>query len=167
VKQLEPVGTSAEIRDFADWREAILPSSNVLLIPPRMSASFMWFTLQRPSYLSVDQSSGVVFSRATALEVRRRSQVLLPLVDPDWKILTAIIEEKSKGFKAASATASKPASTPLTVEILVHVCGDPQLNFVIAKENVGFDPLRHTRPGSFKDWTLYDCRRVRSAVPAV
>jgi hypothetical protein len=36
---------------------------------------------------------------------------------------------------------------------------------VIAKEQVGFDPVTHTRSGEWKDWNLYDCRRVRSQDP--
>jgi len=76
-------GTAAEIDEFADWRSAIPPDSNVFVVSVKNAPTFAWFTLQRPSYLTVDQSSGVVFSRATALEVRRRSQVLLPLIDPD------------------------------------------------------------------------------------
>jgi len=166
VKQLETVGTPAEMHDFADWRAAIPPSSTVLLIPTRKSASFTWFTLERPSYISVDQSAGVVFSRATSLEVRRRSEVLLPLMYPDWKILTSILEARSRRSKGGSGVTSIPEPKPLTTEALVGVCGDPELDFVIAKEDVGFDPLRHTHHGSFKDWNLYDCRRVRSAVPA-
>jgi hypothetical protein len=165
VKQLDTVGTAAEMHDFADWRAAIPPSSNVLLIPTRKSASFTWFTLLRPSYISVDQSAGVVFSRATSLEVRRRSEVLLPLMDPDWKILTSIMGAGSKRSKGASAATSSPEPKPLTTKALVGVCSDPELGFVIAKEDVGFDPMRHTHPGGFKNWNLYDCRRVRSAVP--
>lgn len=165
LRQVETVGTAAELRDFADWREAIPPSSNVLLIPSGKSASFMWFTLERPSYLSVAQSAGVVFSRATALEVRRRSEVLMPLGDPDWKILSSITAEKSQRLKVASAAASAATSQPLTPDILVQVCADPMLNFVIAHENVGFDPLRHAGPGRFEGWNLYDCRQVHSASP--
>jgi hypothetical protein len=164
-QQPETVGTAAELRDFADWREAIPPASNVLLIPTGKSASFMWFTLVRPSYLSVAQSAGVVFSRATSLEVRRRSEVLMPLGDPDWKILTSITAQKSQRLKGASTAASAAASQPLTRDILIQLCDDPKLNFVIAQENVGFDPLRHAGPGRFNDWNLYDCRRVRSATP--
>jgi hypothetical protein len=167
VKQLETVGTPEERRNFAEWRAAIPPASTVLLIPPRKSASFAWFTLERTSYLTVDQSAGVVFSRATSLEVRRRSEVLLPLMYPDWKILSSIMRERSRRSKSDSRETSISAEPKtLTAEALVGVCGDPGLDFVIAKENVGFDPLRHTYPGSFKDWNLYDCRRVRARVPA-
>jgi hypothetical protein len=85
---------------------------------------------------------------------------------PDWKILTSILEARSRRSKGGSGAASIPEPKPLTAEALVGVCGDPELDFVIAKEDVGFEPVRHTHHGSFKDWNLYDCRRVRSAVPA-
>jgi hypothetical protein len=165
LKQLETVGTRAEIDEFADWRDAIPPASNVLMLPTSKSASFMWFTLGRPSYWSVGQSAGVVFSRATSLEVKRRSDVLLPLADPDWRILTQIMEQSGSRHKPGSVTASNTSSRPLTDKILVSVCGDPQLGFVIAKEHVGLDPMRHLHIGAWKDWNLYDCRRVRSTSP--
>jgi hypothetical protein len=160
LRQIDTVGTDAEIEEFADWRDAIPPTSNVLIVPTRKSASFAWFTLQRPSYLSVDQSSGVVFSRATALEIRRRSQVLLPITKPDWQILSQITQE-AHGKKLEDMT------RPLTSQRLVDICQDPQLGFVIAKENVGFEPIRHTHVGSFKNWNLYDCQRVRSAAGSI
>jgi hypothetical protein len=157
-KQIGTVGSRAEIEEFADWRSAIPPASNVALVPTKKSASFAWFTLQRPSYLSVDQSSGVVFSRATALEIRRRSEILLPIMQPDWKILSEITQE-AHGKKLENLT------RPLTPTNLVAICSDLQLGFVIAQEDVGFAPLRHTHVGPWKDWKLYSCRQVRSSVP--
>ena len=153
-------GTAAEIEEFADWRSVIPPDSNVLVVPARTAPTFAWFTLERPSYLTVDQSSGVVFSPETALEVRRRSQTLLPLMDPDWKLLSNMKE-------ARSSSTSEPSSAyrPVTRDRLARLCTDPQLNFVVAREEVGFDPIRHARPGAWRDWNLYDCRRVRAAPP--
>ncbi len=159
LEQANPVGSHGEFEQFADWRRAIPPASNVLIVPSRKSASFIWFTLQRPSYLTVNQSAGVLFSRATALEVQRRSKVLLPIMDPDWKIMTLLGEEDIPGKKAPEHT------RPLTRARLAAICGDPTLGFVIAKEELGFDPLRHTGAGSWKDWNLYDCRRVRPTTP--
>ena len=75
-------GTAAQIEEFADWRDAIPRGDNVFIVPRYYTAGFAWFTLQRPSYLTVDQSSGVIFSRATAVEVRRRSEVLRPIKSP-------------------------------------------------------------------------------------
>jgi hypothetical protein len=158
-KKIGTEGTVAEVNEFTDWRGAIGSTDTVYVVPMHNSATFAWFTLERPSYLSVDQSAGVVFSRATALEVRRRSQVLLPMQDPDWRILT-------KMNKAANGKSeAKSPERPFTRERLVSVCSDPALGFVIAKEMVGFGPLRHTHAGDWKDWNLYDCRRVRSLAP--
>ena len=53
---------------------------------------------------------------------------------------------------------------PLTLERLTSVCRDPQLNFVVAEQNIGFEPPRHARPGAH-DWYLYDCRLVNVATP--
>lgn len=153
--------TAAEIADYSDWRGAIAPEANVLVYPVRNSAAFAWFILQRPSYLTVDQSSGVVFSRATALEVRRRSQVLLPLMDPDWRILSDITQAAS----GAGSGSSLPH--PLAREGLTSACRDPQLNFVVAAENIGFRPLRQPSPGGRQYWYLYDCRVVNDAHPSV
>jgi hypothetical protein len=158
-KKIGREGTVAEISEFADWRAAIPSTDTVWVVPMYNSATFAWFTLERPSYLSVDQSAGVVFSRATALEVRRRSQVLLPMQDPDWRILSKLNTPASGKGKA------KSSERPLTRERLISVCSDTALDFVVAKEIVGFDPLRHTHVGDWKDWNLYDCHHVRSLVP--
>jgi hypothetical protein len=149
---------AADIHEFADWANVIPPTSAVLVAPPRDVGAFVWFTLERPNYLTLNQSSGVVFSRTTALEVRRRSEVLLPLMEPDWKILT--------GIRAASGSRRKKEVPThlLTAENLIQVCADLQLGFVISPENVGFEPLRHEHAGAWKDWNLYDCRKVRSAL---
>jgi hypothetical protein len=159
-KQPRMLAAAADVREFEDWANAIPPSSTVLVTPPRDVGAFVWFTLGRPNYLATDQSTGVVFSRATALEVRRRSDVLLPLMDPDWKILTTLRAKPGSGRKNEAAT------RPLTPENLIQVCADPQLGFVMSPERVGFDPLRHDHAGAWKDWNLYDCRKVRAALAA-
>ncbi len=151
-------GGAAELDAYSDWRRVIPPDANVLVVPVRNSAAFAWFTLERPSYLTVDQSSGVVFSRATALEVRRRSQVLLPLMDPDWRLLSNMTKARSGDGKRSTSV------RPLTRERLRDVCRDPQLNFVVAVENIDFERKRHFRPGG-RDWYLYDCLVVNDASP--
>jgi hypothetical protein len=147
-------GTSAQIEEFSDWRDAIPPGNNVFIVPRYYTAGFAWFTLQRPSYLTVDQSSGVIFSRATATEIRRRSEVLLPMEEPDWRLLSRRATHGGK-FDAAAL--------PLTRDRLVRICADPELNFVVAKEDVGFEPIRHHRPGIWDGWNLYECKRVNSS----
>jgi hypothetical protein len=147
-------GTSAQIEEFSDWRDAIPPGDNVFIVPRYYTAGFAWFTLQRPSYLTVDQSSGVIFSRATAVEIRRRSQVLSPMEEPDWRLLSRRATHGGK-FDAAAL--------PLTRDRLARICTDPQLKFVVAKEDVGFEPIRHRHPGIWDGWNLYDCKRVNSS----
>jgi hypothetical protein len=154
-KQARKLAATGDIHEFADWENVIPPTSTVLVTPPRDVGAFVWFTLGRPNYAGLNQSSGVVFSRTTALEVRRRSEVLLPLMDPEWKIL-ASLRAKSSGDSQKKAT-----TRLLTAKNLVQVCGDPELGFVVSPEKVGFDPLRHLHDGAWKDWNLYDCRKVR------
>jgi hypothetical protein len=149
-------GSAAQIAEFKDWRDKIPESSTVLVADKYEATIFVWLTLVRPNYSSLAQSAGVVFSRATALEIRRRSDVLLPLMDPEWRLRT--LARQSKG---AAKDKKPPAYRPLTAENLTSVCGDPELGFVVAKENVGFDPIQHVHSGPWKDWYLYDCRRVR------
>jgi hypothetical protein len=147
-------GTAAQIEEFSDWRDAIPPGDNVFIVPRYYTAGFAWFTLQRPSYLTVDQSSGVIFSRATAVEVRRRSEVLLPMEEPDWRLLSR---------RATHGGRFDAAALPLTRDRLMRICADPELNFVVAKEDVGFEPIRHHHPGIWDGWNLYDCRQVNSS----
>jgi hypothetical protein len=156
--EVAPVGSAAQVAEFADWRNAIPETSSVFIADKYDSGSFVWFTLGRPNYLSIDQSAGVVFSRATALEIRRRSEVLRPLMDPDWKRLS-LLRQSYSGAQQKKASHYRP----LTAQALLGVCSDPQLGFVIAQETVGFDAIRHTHGGPWKDWNLYDCQRVRTA----
>ena len=153
-------GSPALAEEFADWRTVIPPSSSVYLADKYDTGAFVWFALDRPSYLSPDQSAGVVFSRATALEIRRRSEVVRPLEKPYWKVHSNMQDSTKPADKTASDY------RPLTAKSLVSVCSDPQLGFVIAKEQLGFDPLTHTHNGEWKDWNLYDCRHVRSLDPS-
>ncbi|HEX3949687.1 MAG TPA: hypothetical protein VHW95_07550 [Steroidobacteraceae bacterium] len=154
-KQSHALGAAADIAEFSDWERIIPKTSTVLVTPARDVGAFVWFTLQRPNYLAVDQSAGVVFSRATALEVERRSQVLLPVMYPNWKILTKL-QAPSSSIKKGAAE-----SRPLTARSLGELCADTRLNFIISPENVGFDPPQHENAGPWKDWNLYDCRNVR------
>lgn len=156
-KQYRTLASAADISEFSDWASAIPPTSTVLVAPARDVGSFVWFTLGRPNYLAIDQSAGVVFSRDTALEVQRRSQVLLPLMDPNWKILTTL--------RLAAAGKREPVARmrPLTAESFRQVCMDSELGFVISPESIGFDPLRHESAGPWKGWSLYDCRKARQS----
>lgn len=149
---------SIRLRDqYKSWREAIPESSSVLVLStPPVSAVFAWLTLERKSYTSSSQSAGVVFSEKTAAEIRRRSEVLRQVIPPDWRIRSQL--------RRAAASKSTDALTPpsLTAKSLEEICKDNQLGFVIAKDDIGFSPIKHTDGGDYENWSLYDCRRVRA-----
>ena len=151
---------SIHLRDqYISWREAIPESSSVLVLDPSpVSAAFSWFTLERASYTSMSQSAGVVFSENIAAEIRRRSEILRPVIPADWRILSQ--------FQHPDAKKPTDALTPpsLTAKSLEEICKDVQLGFVIAKDNVGFSPIRHVGSGEYVDWNLYDCRHVRATI---
>lgn len=155
--QASAVGSAQHTAEFTDWRGDIPATASVFLADRYDTGAFVWFALERPNYLSIDQSAGVVFSRATALEIRRRSDVVLPLMDRDWEL-----ETYRRRLRSAPKGVEPSRYRPLTAANLVSVCGDPLLGFVIAHESVGFDPVKHAHDGPWKDWNLYDCRRVRS-----
>jgi hypothetical protein len=154
--QRSRVGMPEEVREFDDWRSTIPPTGTVYVPAFKDSGGFVWFTLERPAYLSTDQSAGVVFSRRTAMEIERRSEVLLPVEDPDWEIMTHLAQARDNHGKAAGAR-------PLTARTLAEICQDPLLGFVAALQNVGFDPVQHAARGTWSGWNLYDCERVRGA----
>jgi hypothetical protein len=155
-KQWHTFGSAADINEFSDWTAVVPPTSTVLVTPTHDVGGFVWFTLERPNYSALDQSAGVVFSRATALEVQRRSQMLLPLMDPNWKIMTSLRATALSGRKADAV------ARPLTATNLRQVCADPELGFVISSADIGLPRIRHDRAGAWKDWNLYDCSLIRS-----
>jgi hypothetical protein len=159
--QIGSIGSASEIEEFADWRGKIPAASNVYVANGKDSGAFAWFTLGRPSYLSIDQSAGVIFSRATAFEVERRSAFLLPLMDPDWKLLSRIRERASAKDKSRL-----PALRTLTSAGLIEICRDSNLGYLIAQEDVGFEPVRHNHSGLWNGWNLYDCADVRNQAGA-
>lgn len=94
------------------------------------------------------------------MEVQRRSQVLLPLLEPNWKIMTSL-------RAAASGHKNDVATKPLTAENLRQVCADPALGFVISPLDVGLPRIRHDETGAWRDWNLYDCGKMGPALPAM
>jgi hypothetical protein len=65
------------VAQFAPWRALIPPGADVFWSE---SALESWVLLERPSYLTVVQTSGMMFSRASALELQRRSEALAAVV---------------------------------------------------------------------------------------
>jgi hypothetical protein len=67
------------VAQFAPWRARIPPGTDVFWPGSPVAA---WLLLDRPNYLSVLQTSGMVFSRNTAMELQRRAISLAGIVPP-------------------------------------------------------------------------------------
>jgi hypothetical protein len=75
-------------------------------------------------------------------------------MDPDWTLLSDM-------RKTRIGTGTARTYRPLTRDILIRLCEDQQLNFVVAREDIGFQPIRPPHSAEWKNLNLYDCRRVR------
>lgn len=134
--------------DFAEWREAIPPNKNVFW---HQHNSVVWLLLERPSYLSLSSSAGVVFSRATAMEVARRADILDPLID---RSVMRGSYEQDHGYR------DDPVRE-LTASILQQICRDPALGFVVSDVDLGFGIRNTSRNPDWRNLRLYDCERTR------
>jgi hypothetical protein len=74
-----PSYSPAAIADFAPLRRQI-PAGSDVFWPEAPAAA--WALLGAPSYLSVVQTSGMVFSRASAVELERRAVALQSAISP-------------------------------------------------------------------------------------
>ena len=59
--------------EFAGWRREIPPQAEVLWVDSPLGP---WYLLERSSYWTLRQMAGLVFSRATAVELTRRESIL-------------------------------------------------------------------------------------------
>jgi hypothetical protein len=64
---------------YETWRSIIPPGSQVYW---PQSPEYSWMLLDRPNYISSVQSAGVLFSRATAIELQHRAESLRQFVAP-------------------------------------------------------------------------------------
>jgi len=81
-----------QLAGLSGFRERIPPGADVFW--PESPVA-VWVLLQRPSYLSVIQTSGMVFSRRSALELERRADALGGAIDSrsfmSWNAGTAMM----------------------------------------------------------------------------
>lgn len=106
-----------------------------------------WFTLGRANYASILQTGGIVFSRQTAIEGKRRMDSLASLGMED-----GIFDWEGNASRLPKAS----------VEGLVHVCHDPVLGYVILSKNFGVGVIeRYFEKMTGKYFYLYDCAYLR------
>jgi hypothetical protein len=133
---------------FADWRAAIPKEAEVLWYD---SLRETWLLLERRAYLTRSQSGGIVFSEELADEIVRRALVLEPYIDKDF------------WFVSPADTEIEP--NPLTAGILQSICRDPDLGFVVSRDNIGGAVGDREWPAPGEHLYLYDCGDFRSGSP--
>jgi hypothetical protein len=123
---------------LAGWRAMIPPGVEVLWFDDPLSC---WSLLERPSYVSNEQGSSALFSRAAAMETWRRLRALdgfLRNEAPAW--LDVLARTTAKSVTLAS------------------VCAASNVRFIVTRDDLG--PARHALPDSpprLRGVWLYSC----------
>lgn len=111
-----------------------------------------WFVLERASYAAYTQLVGLVFNRGTAIEGYRRLERLQALGAPDS---VAGLDPQLRHDRISRLPKASFAG-------LVHVCGDPLLDFVVLSERFSDGVIQHaTDARNQKDFYLYRCALLR------
>jgi hypothetical protein len=158
------------------WLPSINPNSKPLALYPappeelkrviRTSSSvyfdgplgYPWFALQVGSYATHHQAAGVIFSRATALEAKRRLQRIAPL-NP----------YESLNWKREPITAHNVS--PVADMALRRACEDTALGHIILHAPVPDSSPHHVIPVRFDSRSpavtvyVYDCSQMREVAP--
>jgi hypothetical protein len=109
------------IGQFAPWRDRI-PGGAQVFWPESPLAT--WVLLDRPNYLSLIQTSGMVFSRDAALEMQRRALALGPAIAP-------------QSFLAWDAS----MSLRLSAQQARQACQTGEFQFLVTAIDLGVAPL--------------------------
>jgi hypothetical protein len=151
-------------RDYADMRfvrEFLRERPQTKAEPPTVywpnyRLDCLWFDLKANSYFSWQQLGGIVFSRGTALEGRRRADLVAPfesdLVRRQRDCLPAWCARDMEQMFRADLHADPPSA-----QDLLKLCSDPDLDCVVARQE--FPGLYAATNGT---WFIYDCRALRS-----
>jgi hypothetical protein len=114
--------TDRRVAQFAELRRHI-PAGAEVFWPESPLA--VWMLLDRPSYLSVIQTSGMVFSRDTARELERRAAALRAAVDP------GIFMRWGTGGTGMTLSAQQ----------LESACGAREFDFLVTHADLGRQPV--------------------------
>jgi hypothetical protein len=137
-----------QLARFAGFRERIPPGADVFWPGSPVA---VWVLLQRPSYLSVIQTSGMVFSRRSALELERRADALGGAIN-------------SGSFMSWNAG----TTMMLSRQQLEQACDAGAFEYLVTPTDLGVDPVAEVSSASgpaSKKIRLYRCP-APSPVPA-
>jgi hypothetical protein len=134
---------------FSGFRERIPPGADVFWPESPLA---VWVLLQRPSYLSVIQTSGMVFSRRSALELERRAGALGGAINPG----------SFMGWNAGTAMT-------LSQQQLKQTCATGEFQFLVTNADLGVDSVAEVPAASgppSKKIRLYRCPAPAPATAA-
>lgn len=115
---------------FASFR-AMIPVTDEVFWPE--SPQSTWMLLGRPNYLSMVQTSGVVFSRASAMELQHRATALKLAIDPGTFM----------GWGVGGGAGMNLSQQQLTI-----ACNTGEFKFLVTGANLAAQPEAATPSGS-------------------
>jgi hypothetical protein len=133
----------AQLARFAPWRDVIAPREEVFWSESPLSA---WVLLNRTNYISGLQTSGMIFSRASALELETRAQALGQFVAPATFL----------SWSGASSHLS------LSRDQLKGICSSGAFGYLVTSVDLGVPPV-----AALERLKLYACSvQARAAAAA-
>jgi hypothetical protein len=152
--------TPARHQQYAEWRDH-LPARAEVLWPEQPMA--VWYLLERPSYWSIIQTAGNVFSRPAAVELDRRI----------GNSRSALMASSAYAKLAQDADFVKQLHlwTPGSLESLdlagfPILCADPALGYFVTARRVGptaFAPITPNPDKPNRHFYLYSCKDFRGS----
>jgi hypothetical protein len=122
---------------------------------------FAWFGLRTAHYVSLKQAAGIVFSRDTALETKRRLDQIAGPRPTNQKVPESVQTENRPRILRGK---DKPIET---ADRLIHLCHDPVLDFVVLPTRFPeLSSVDYPIPVQKLRFWLYDCKEIRNKHPA-
>lgn len=112
---------------FESWRAAI-PARAEVLWPDTPIGS--WYLLERPSYWSMHQAAGAIFSQEKALFIQHRTDVVAKAVEKSSLTLAlgkASSRNSTSGLAAVPRTAAR-----INLKGMEAACSDPDLSYIVS-----------------------------------
>ena len=151
---IETVANRPENRPFSTF---IKPGDTVHW---QSSLDLAWFGIGTAHYVTVKQAAGIVFSRDTALETKRRLDQVAGLQQSNQPTLESTRAASRPRMLFGKDTRIK------SPDRLNHLCHDPLLDFVVLPAKIpGMSVTDYAVPLRKIRFWLYSCETIRQGLP--
>jgi hypothetical protein len=123
---------------------------------------YLWFVLRVKSYYSLTQVVGVIFSRQTAIEARRRGDVVRPFELDRYRATSQFLSYSVKAMVDRLFRPELGMSPPTTADLSRLCRPDEAVDVVVLQQD--FDGLFSASNGRV---FIYECARIRTAARGV